>query len=130
MLIVAITLTLAGLLVSSYHDTIAREQTNLRNLAEAFAAQTHYATLALDLALAHAAERTPAGGALEAIPARAADRPRSRWRARCRPGRPSSPRTSPTSSASSIRPTWAAAAPSPCTTWTARCSCAARPCPG
>ena len=54
MLIVAITLTLAGLLVSSYHDTIAREQTNLRNLAEAFAAQTHYATLALDPGAAHA----------------------------------------------------------------------------
>jgi diguanylate cyclase (GGDEF)-like protein/PAS domain S-box-containing protein len=68
MLIVAITLTLAGLLVSSYHDTIAREQTNLRNLAEAFAAQTHYATLALDLALARAAERTPAGGAVGALP--------------------------------------------------------------
>jgi diguanylate cyclase (GGDEF)-like protein/PAS domain S-box-containing protein len=62
MLIVALTLTLAGLLVSSYHDTIRREQTNLRNLAEAFAAQTHYATLALDLALAHAAERAPPDG--------------------------------------------------------------------
>ncbi len=79
MLIVAITVTLAGLLVSSYHDTIEREQTNLRNLAEAFAAQTHYATLALDLALARAAEHAPEdgtdmaalpGGALEAIPAR------------------------------------------------------------
>ena len=79
MLIVAITVTLAGLLVSSYHDTIEREQTNLRNLAEAFAAQTHYAALALDLALARAAEHTPEdgtdmaalpGGALEAIPAR------------------------------------------------------------
>jgi diguanylate cyclase (GGDEF)-like protein/PAS domain S-box-containing protein len=77
-LIVAITLTLAGLLVSSYHDTIAREQTNLRNLAEAFAAQTHYATLALDLALARATERTTLngtnaampGGAFEDIPAR------------------------------------------------------------
>ena len=78
MLIVAITLTLAGLLASSYHDTIAREQTNLRNLAEAFAAQTHYATLALDLALARATERAPQdgtvaampGGAIEDIPAR------------------------------------------------------------
>jgi diguanylate cyclase (GGDEF)-like protein/PAS domain S-box-containing protein len=79
MLIVAITVTLAGLLVSSYHDTIEREQTNLRNLAEAFAAQTHYAALALDLALARAAEHAPEdgtdmaalpGGALEAIPAR------------------------------------------------------------
>jgi diguanylate cyclase (GGDEF)-like protein/PAS domain S-box-containing protein len=78
MLIVAITLTLAALLVSSYHDTIAREQTNLRNLAEAFAAQTHYATLALDLALARATERAQQdgaaavmpGGALEDIPAR------------------------------------------------------------
>jgi diguanylate cyclase (GGDEF)-like protein/PAS domain S-box-containing protein len=62
MLIVAITVTLAGLLVSSYHDTIEREQTNLRNLAEAFAAQTHYATLALDLALARAAEHAPQDG--------------------------------------------------------------------
>ncbi|MFS2133240.1 EAL domain-containing protein [Telluria sp. Tellsp131] len=80
MLIVALTVTLAGLLVSSYHDTIEREQTNLRNLAEAFAAQTHYATLALDLALARAAEHAPQdgsdtaaalpGGAPEAIPAR------------------------------------------------------------
>jgi diguanylate cyclase (GGDEF)-like protein/PAS domain S-box-containing protein len=79
MLIVAITATLAGLLVSSYHDTIAREQTNLRNLAEAFAAQTHYATLALDLALARAADRAPQdgtgtpatlpGGPLDEIPA-------------------------------------------------------------
>ena len=63
MLIVAITVTLAGLLVSSYHDTIEREQTNLRNLAEAFAAQTHYATLALDLALARGAEHAPQDGA-------------------------------------------------------------------
>ena len=76
MLIVALAVTLAGLLVSSYHDTIQREQTNLRNLAEAFAAQTHYATLALDLALARGAQDgtdTPAvlpGGAAEAIPAR------------------------------------------------------------
>jgi diguanylate cyclase (GGDEF)-like protein/PAS domain S-box-containing protein len=78
MLIVAITLTLAGLLASSYQGTIAREQTNLRNLAEAFAAQTHYATLALDLALARATERAPQdgtvaampGGAIEDIPAR------------------------------------------------------------
>jgi diguanylate cyclase (GGDEF)-like protein/PAS domain S-box-containing protein len=80
MLIVAITVTLAGLLVSSYHDTIAREQTNLRNLADAFAAQTHYATLALDLALARATEHAPhdspgtaatmPGGAFEDIPAR------------------------------------------------------------
>ncbi|MFS2082146.1 hypothetical protein ACCD01_26865, partial [Telluria sp. Tellsp99] len=62
MLIVALTVTLAGLLVSSYHDTIEREQTNLRNLAEAFAAQTHYATLALDLALARAAEHAPQDG--------------------------------------------------------------------
>jgi len=78
MLIVSITLTLAGLLASSYRGTIAREQTNLRNLAEAFAAQTHYATLALDLALARATERAPQdgtvaampGGAIEDIPAR------------------------------------------------------------
>jgi diguanylate cyclase (GGDEF)-like protein/PAS domain S-box-containing protein len=78
MLIVAITFTLAGLLASSYHGTIAREQTNLRNLAEAFAAQTHYATLALDLALARATEHAPQdgtvaampGGAIEDIPAR------------------------------------------------------------
>jgi diguanylate cyclase (GGDEF)-like protein/PAS domain S-box-containing protein len=62
MLIVAITVTLAGLLVSSYRDTIEREQTNLRNLAEAFAAQTHYATLALDLALARGAEHAPQDG--------------------------------------------------------------------
>src|SRR6476646_9496001 len=45
-------LALAGLLYSSYHSTIEREETNLRNLAAAYAAQTHYATLALDMALA------------------------------------------------------------------------------
>lgn len=56
-LIVAVTLVLAGLLFSSYRSTIRREQTNLRNLASAFAAQTHYATLALDMTLARDAER-------------------------------------------------------------------------
>lgn len=35
-------------------------QRNLRNLAEAFAAQTHYATLALDLALARSRPSGPA----------------------------------------------------------------------
>ena len=70
-LIAAITLALAALLLSSYHNTIAREQTNLRNLAEAFAAQTHYATLALDMVLASDAGRVlsePNAGAR--IPAR------------------------------------------------------------
>jgi diguanylate cyclase (GGDEF)-like protein/PAS domain S-box-containing protein len=52
LLIVPITLALAGLLYSSYQSTVEREQTNLRNLAAAYAAQTHYATLALDMALA------------------------------------------------------------------------------
>jgi diguanylate cyclase (GGDEF)-like protein/PAS domain S-box-containing protein len=56
-LIIAVTLLLAGLLYSSYRNTIKREQTNLRNLAAAFAAQTHYATLALDMTLAREAER-------------------------------------------------------------------------
>lgn len=57
LLIVSITLVLAGLLFSSYYSTVEREQTNLRNLAAAFAAQTHYATLALDMTLARDAER-------------------------------------------------------------------------
>jgi hypothetical protein len=35
LMIVAITLALGGLLYSSYHSTIEREQTNLRNLATA-----------------------------------------------------------------------------------------------
>ena len=56
LLILAITLTLAGLLVSSYHSTVAREETNLRNLAAAYAAQTHYAVLALDTRLARGAD--------------------------------------------------------------------------
>jgi diguanylate cyclase (GGDEF)-like protein/PAS domain S-box-containing protein len=56
LLIVPVTLTLAGLLYSSYHSTIQREQTNLRNLAAAYAAQTHYATLALDMVLARGAD--------------------------------------------------------------------------
>jgi diguanylate cyclase (GGDEF)-like protein/PAS domain S-box-containing protein len=56
-LIVVVTLVLAGLLFSSYRNTIRREQTNLRNLASAFAAQAHYATLALDMTLARDAER-------------------------------------------------------------------------
>ncbi|MGZ5183261.1 MAG: hypothetical protein ACXWC2_22510, partial [Ramlibacter sp.] len=55
-MIVPITLALAGLLYSSYHSTIEREETNLRNLAAAYAAQTHYATLALDMALANGAD--------------------------------------------------------------------------
>jgi diguanylate cyclase (GGDEF)-like protein/PAS domain S-box-containing protein len=71
-LIVSITLLLAGLLFTSYSNTVAREQTNLRNLAAAFAAQTHYATRALDLALAHESEqvlRRPgaAGAGAEAV---------------------------------------------------------------
>ena len=61
-LIVVITLALAGVLFSSYRSTIEREQTNLRNLAAAYAAQAYYAMLALDTALAHGA-----GGA--AVPA-------------------------------------------------------------
>jgi diguanylate cyclase (GGDEF)-like protein len=51
LLIVALALATAGLLYSSYHSTIEREQTNLRNLAAAYAAQTYYAMLALDTAL-------------------------------------------------------------------------------
>ena len=58
LLIVAITLGLAGLLYSSYHSTIEREQTNLRNLAAAYAAETYYAMLALDMALASGADGT------------------------------------------------------------------------
>ena len=58
--IVVITLTLAGLLASSYRGTVGREQTNLHNLATAFAARTRYATLAMDMALARDAERCPA----------------------------------------------------------------------
>jgi diguanylate cyclase (GGDEF)-like protein len=64
--IVAVTVALAGLLFSSYHSTIEREQTNLRNLAAAYAAQAYYAMLALDTALAHGA-----GGAV--VPAAVID---------------------------------------------------------
>jgi diguanylate cyclase (GGDEF)-like protein/PAS domain S-box-containing protein len=60
LMVVAITLALAGLLFSSYHSTIEREQTNLRNLATAYAAQAYYAMLALDTALARDADGTPA----------------------------------------------------------------------
>lgn len=60
-LIVAISMVLASLLFSSYYSTIKREQTNLRNLAAAFSAQTHYATLALDITLARDAERALRG---------------------------------------------------------------------
>jgi diguanylate cyclase (GGDEF)-like protein len=64
MLIVALALALAGLLYSSYHSTIEREETNLHNLAAAYAAQTHYAMLALDTALARNANgaSAPPGG--------------------------------------------------------------------
>ncbi|MGB9109534.1 MAG: hypothetical protein WCC39_12690, partial [Telluria sp.] len=58
LLIVAITLALVGLLYSSYQSTIEREQTNLRNLAAAYAAQTYYAMLALDTELARGAGGT------------------------------------------------------------------------
>lgn len=68
LLIVMISLVLAGLLFTSYNNTIAREQTNLRNLAAAFAAQTHYAARALDLALAHESQRILNGhGAADAV---------------------------------------------------------------
>jgi diguanylate cyclase (GGDEF)-like protein len=61
LLIVAITVALAGLLYSSYRSTIEREETNLRNLAAAYAAQTYYAMLALDTALARGANGIGAG---------------------------------------------------------------------
>jgi diguanylate cyclase (GGDEF)-like protein len=67
-LIVAITLALAGLLYSSYHSTIEREQTNLRNLAAAYAAETYYAMLARDTALTNGADG--AGGAVSGGAAR------------------------------------------------------------
>lgn len=60
LMIVAITLALGGLLYSSYHSTIEREETNLRNLATAYAAQAYYAMLALDTALARDADGAPA----------------------------------------------------------------------
>jgi diguanylate cyclase (GGDEF)-like protein len=56
LLVVALGLALAGLLYSSYHSTIEREETNLGNLAGAYAAQTYYAMLALDAALARNAD--------------------------------------------------------------------------
>jgi diguanylate cyclase (GGDEF)-like protein len=62
LLIVAITLAVAGLLYSSYRSTIEREQTSLRNLASAYASQAYYAMLALDTTLARGA----AGPALPA----------------------------------------------------------------
>jgi diguanylate cyclase (GGDEF)-like protein len=55
LLIVAITLAVGGLLYSSYRSTLEREQTSLRNLASAYAAQAYYAMLALDTALAQGA---------------------------------------------------------------------------
>jgi len=65
LMIVAITLALAGLLYSSYHSTIEREQTNLRNLAAAYAAETHYAMLARDTALASGAGAVVRDGAVQ-----------------------------------------------------------------
>jgi diguanylate cyclase (GGDEF)-like protein/PAS domain S-box-containing protein len=56
LLILAITVVIAGVLFSSYRATLEREETNLHNLAKAFAAETHYATRGLDLILA-ASER-------------------------------------------------------------------------
>jgi diguanylate cyclase (GGDEF)-like protein len=63
LLIVAITLALAGLLTSSYQSTIEREEINLRNLAAAYAAQTHYAMLALDTRLARSGDSASAAAA-------------------------------------------------------------------
>jgi diguanylate cyclase (GGDEF)-like protein/PAS domain S-box-containing protein len=56
LLILAITVVVAGVLFSTYRATIAREETNLQNLANAFAAETRYATRAFELILA-ASER-------------------------------------------------------------------------
>jgi diguanylate cyclase (GGDEF)-like protein len=80
LLIVAITLALAGLLYSSYQSTIEREQTNLRNLAAAYAAQTYYAMLALDTELARGADGAGA------MPAAAAVIKRQAARVYARPG--------------------------------------------
>jgi diguanylate cyclase (GGDEF)-like protein/PAS domain S-box-containing protein len=49
LMIVALTIFLGGVLFSSYRDVMAREETNLQNLAGAFASQVHYATRALEL---------------------------------------------------------------------------------
>jgi diguanylate cyclase (GGDEF)-like protein len=62
LLIIAITLALAGLLFSSYRSTVEREQTNLRNLASAYSSQAYYAMLALDTALARGPGTAAAGG--------------------------------------------------------------------
>jgi diguanylate cyclase (GGDEF)-like protein/PAS domain S-box-containing protein len=51
LLMSALTVITAGILFSSYRDTVEREATNLHNLASAFAAQTGYATRALELIL-------------------------------------------------------------------------------
>jgi diguanylate cyclase (GGDEF)-like protein/PAS domain S-box-containing protein len=56
LLILAITVIVAGVLFSTYRATIEREETNLHNLANAFSAETRYATRALELVLA-ASER-------------------------------------------------------------------------
>jgi diguanylate cyclase (GGDEF)-like protein/PAS domain S-box-containing protein len=51
LLILAITVAIAGVLFSTYRATMEREETNLHNLANAFAAETRYATRALELIL-------------------------------------------------------------------------------
>jgi diguanylate cyclase (GGDEF)-like protein/PAS domain S-box-containing protein len=51
LLVAAVAFIIAGVLFSSYRATVARELTNLQNLAGAFAAQTRYATRALELVL-------------------------------------------------------------------------------
>jgi diguanylate cyclase (GGDEF)-like protein/PAS domain S-box-containing protein len=56
LLILALTIVIAAVLFSSYRATVEREETNLHNLARAFAAETHYATRGLELILA-ASER-------------------------------------------------------------------------
>jgi diguanylate cyclase (GGDEF)-like protein len=91
LLVVAITMALAGLLYSSYHSTIEREETNLRNLAVAYAAQTYYAMLALDTALARGADGvgavTATTGVAQHQPTRVYARPGAPGRA----GAPDSP---------------------------------------
>jgi diguanylate cyclase (GGDEF)-like protein/PAS domain S-box-containing protein len=51
LLIAAITVIVGAVLFSSYRATVEREETNLDNLAGAFAAQTRYATRAIELIL-------------------------------------------------------------------------------
>jgi diguanylate cyclase (GGDEF)-like protein/PAS domain S-box-containing protein len=71
LLVLGITIVIAAVLVTSYRDTIEREETNLHNLATAFAAETHQSMRAIELILAGGEHAWRRGLPFQQMPAEA-----------------------------------------------------------